>query len=47
MSRRAHVVRMTLLVLAILLVAAGLADGGYRDVLNKAMLICYECMGIG
>ncbi|MBP5222657.1 MAG: 4Fe-4S binding protein [Lachnospiraceae bacterium] len=32
---------------AILLIAFGLAHGGWRDVLGKAVRICYECMGIG
>lgn len=35
------------LVLAAALIALGLLDGGYQDVLNKARFLCYECIGIG
>lgn len=35
------------LVLAALLIGLGLMDGGYQDVLNKAVFLCYECIGIG
>lgn len=47
MSRGRFAARIALILLGAALVTAGLLDGGYRDVLNKAMLICYECMGIG
>ena len=36
-----------LLVLAVLLIVVGLADGQYQSVLAKASKICLECIGIG
>ncbi|MBR1862210.1 MAG: hypothetical protein IJ796_10215 [Lachnospiraceae bacterium] len=36
-----------LLALATGLVVYGIADGGFRDVKNKAIRICNECIGIG
>lgn len=35
------------IVLGALLIGLGLMDGGYQDVLNKAVFLCYECIGIG
>ena len=32
---------------AVCLLAVGLADGGFADVLNKAATICFECIGLG
>ncbi|MCR5213287.1 MAG: hypothetical protein K6E10_02655 [Eubacterium sp.] len=29
------------------LLIVGLVDGGFRDVMAKAIRICYECIGIG
>ncbi len=40
-------IRAALLAAAAALIAVGLADGGYGGVLNKAVRICLECMGIG
>ena len=40
-------VRIVILLIAGLLTAAGLKCGGFKDVKNKAVMICYECMGIG
>ena len=36
-----------LIMAGILLLAVGIATGGVNDVLNKAIRICYECIGIG
>lgn len=36
-----------IIVAAIGLIAIGALNGGYKDVWNKARLICYECIGIG
>ena len=33
--------------LGALLLTAGILQGDYRVVLNKAIRICYECIGIG
>lgn len=35
------------LMVATLFIAIGLADGQQSDVLNKAIRICLECVGIG
>jgi len=34
------------LALAAALLAAGAANGGYQDVLEKARMICFECIGL-
>ncbi len=39
--------RLALYALGIVLVAAGVANGGLRDVLVKAINICTECIGLG
>ena len=36
-----------LFVVAIILTVLGVSDGGFSDVLEKARMICYECIGIG
>jgi hypothetical protein len=36
-----------LLGISVLFVAAGLASGEFRSVLEKAATICLECIGIG
>ena len=41
------VVRLVLFVLGVTLLVAGILGGGFRDVLNKAIRICHECIGIG
>ena len=40
-------IRIVAVILAIGLIVAGSFDGGYTDVKNKAIRICYECIGIG
>ena len=42
-----NLIAMACLALAILLIGLGLMDGGYQDVMNKAVFLCYECIGIG
>ena len=46
-KKKLNVLRAVILILALLLTGVGLATGGYNDVKNKAIRICYECMGIG
>ena len=36
-----------LLPLGIVFVVLGILQGGYRDTLIKAIMICLECIGIG
>lgn len=47
MKRRLHIARWIVLGIGTVLTIWGLLDGGFADVLHKAMLICYECIGIG
>ncbi|MCI8859307.1 MAG: hypothetical protein HFI71_07255 [Lachnospiraceae bacterium] len=39
--------RKGILIAAIVLILAGLCENGFRDIRNKAIRICYECIGIG
>lgn len=42
-----RLLQLLLLFAAVVLIAYGLNVGGFRDVLGKAVFVCYECMGIG
>ncbi|MBQ9507336.1 MAG: hypothetical protein IJR51_09300 [Clostridia bacterium] len=42
-----QILMCSLLIAAVCLLAAGLADGGFTDVLRKAATICFECIGLG
>jgi hypothetical protein len=46
-SDRIRLVRIIILVLALCLIAAGIGNGGARDVFGKAVKICTECVGLG
>ena len=46
-SKTKSVIRAVIIIISIALLSIGLADNGFRDVKNKAIRICYECMGIG
>jgi predicted metal-binding membrane protein len=39
--------RKGLLIAALVLILAGFFQGDFQDVKNKAIRICYECIGIG
>ncbi|MCL2377931.1 MAG: hypothetical protein FWC77_02290 [Defluviitaleaceae bacterium] len=41
------IIRYIILTLALVFVIAGAVQGGYRDTLNRATVICLECIGIG
>ncbi len=41
------ILRVVILVLALTLIVIGLASGGFKDVMTKAIRICFECIGIG
>lgn len=45
--KKKYLITAACLALAALLITLGLMDGGYRDVMNKAVYLCYECIGIG
>ena len=42
-----RLLRAALLVLALVLIAAGVFNGSARDVFGKAVKICTECVGLG
>ena len=41
------IVKTALLIISAALIIAGLSDRGFNDVKNKAVMVCYECIGIG
>ena len=46
-GKRGNAIRACILLLAVVLLVLGLQNGGFADLRNKAIRICYECMGIG
>ena len=42
-----RILRAALLILALVLIAAGALNGSARDVFGKAVKICTECVGLG
>ena len=40
-------VKKGVLVAAVMLILLGISRNDFRDVKNKAIRICYECIGIG
>lgn len=44
---REKITRKGLLVAAIVLILVGLGQNGFQEIKNKAVRICYECIGIG
>ncbi len=48
MKRRIKLIVFAVLsVAAVLLTVYGIADGGFTDIMNKAIRICNECIGLG
>ena len=47
LNKKKNLITAGCLILAALLIVLGLMDGGYHDVMNKAIFLCYECIGIG
>lgn len=43
----ARIMRGIILITAVFLLVFGISKGGHTDVRNKAVRICYECIGIG
>ena len=42
-----RIITPALFIIAVGLIVFGLIDEGFFDVLNKAKMICFECIGIG
>lgn len=40
-------IRRVLIAVAVILIFAGVLRNDVNDVMNKAIRICYECIGIG
>ncbi|MBD5134125.1 MAG: hypothetical protein HDT38_06615 [Clostridiales bacterium] len=47
MRGKESIIALGCLAIAALFIGLGFADEGYQDVLNKAVFLCYECIGIG
>ncbi|MDO5410922.1 MAG: CD1871A family CXXC motif-containing protein [Lachnospiraceae bacterium] len=41
------VMQLLIFMLGVFCLAAGVMNGGYRDTLIKAIMVCLECIGIG
>lgn len=41
------IIRKGLLITALVLLLVGIDQNGFQDIKNKAIRICYECIGIG
>lgn len=41
------IIRKGLLIVAIALILTGIMQNDFTDIKNKAIRICYECIGIG
>ena len=39
--------QLIILIISVIMIIAGIADNGYREVFSKAVMICMECIGIG
>lgn len=46
-KEKKNLITLGCVALAAVLIGLGLADGGYQDVMYKAIFLCYECIGIG
>ena len=46
-GRGMWIFRGAVLILAVILIVAGVRNGGLEDVLTKANAICMECVGLG
>ena len=46
-SRKTNIIRIVVLILALVFIAAGIFNGSATDVFGKAVNICTECIGLG
>ena len=44
---KVRMIRKGILITAAILILIGLKQNGFNDIKNKAVRICYECIGIG
>ncbi|MCM1398319.1 MAG: hypothetical protein NC225_02425 [Clostridium sp.] len=44
---KVKIIRRGILITAIVLILMGIGQNGFNDIKNKAIRICYECIGIG
>ena len=44
---RKLVAKIIMLIIAAALLTVGLKNGGFKDVKNRAAMVCFECIGIG
>lgn len=44
---RMHKIRLAVLIVALICIIAGMANGNMKDILIKAINICTECIGLG
>lgn len=46
-TNKKTMIQAVILLVALGLIIMGALQGGYEEVWHKAMMICYECIGIG
>ena len=46
-DRKTRILRTAVLVIALVLIVAGIITGGLEDVLSKGAAVCSECIGLG
>lgn len=46
-KRKINRIRGCILAAAVILLVLGIVQNGHTDIKNKAIRICYECIGIG
>jgi nitrogen fixation-related uncharacterized protein len=46
-NKKMILIRIAIIAVALVLLVIGIRGGDYVDVMNKAIRICYECIGIG
>lgn len=46
-NKSIKLMRAVMLLVGVLLLVYGIYEGDFSDIMNKAIRICYECIGIG
>ena len=47
LDRKKRILQIVVFALAVVIIIIGLNNNGFNDVKNKAIRLCYECIGIG